>query len=371
MEVKGKKVTVMGLGLLGGGLGTTKWLANQGAEVLVTDLKSEEELKPSLKKLEDFNLKYVLGEHRPEDFKEADLIVKNPAVEDDSKFLKIARENNIPVETEISLFFKFSPCPIIGITGTKGKSTVATLTHKLLKEDYQTILGGNIKTETLPKLKELDEDSLAILELSSWQLSSLDEDQISPHGAIITNIKQDHLNRYNSFEDYVEDKSIIYKHQTEEDYLVLNHQDVTSSKFAESAQAQVYYYNFETDPKHNRGAHIKNDSVFFGDEEVCKKKDIKLSGDHNLSNVLAAVTMAKVYGVANQRIKETVSNFKGLPHRLELVKEGKIDFYNDTCATNPAAAKAALESFDGKIVLIAGGAEKDLDFEELAETIAE
>lgn len=372
MNLKNKKVTVMGLGLLGGGLGATKWLANQGAEVLVTDLKTKDELKPSLEELEDFDLEYVLGGHRPQDFKNTDLIVKSPAVKDDSKFLKIARKNNIPIETEISLFFKQSPCPIIGITGTKGKSTVATLTHKLLDEKYQTILGGNIKTETLPKLKELNENSLAILELSSWQLSSLDKDKISPHAAIITNIKQDHLNRYNSFEDYVEDKSIIYKHQTEDDYLVLNHQDETSSKFADTAEANVYYYNFKESLANNRGAHIEENSILFKDEKICEKENIKLSGKHNLSNVLAAVTMAKIYEVENQTIKKVLSNFKGLPHRFELVKEGKINFYNDTCATNPAAAKAALESFDEdeKVVLIAGGAEKDLNFEELAETIA-
>lgn len=390
MDLKNKKVTVMGLGLLGGGLGTTKWLVQQGAEVLVTDLKTEEELKPSLEELESFDLEYVLGEHRPQDFKETDMVVKSPAVEDDSKFLKVARENDVPIETEMSLFFKNSPCPIIGITGTKGKSTVATLTYKLLKQDYQTILGGNIKTETLPKLEELDENSLAILELSSWQLSSLEKDELSPEAAIITNIKQDHLNRYESFDDYVADKSVIYKHQTEEDYLALNYQDKVSSKFADSAKAQVYFYNFEEEinesreedllakkqagkkppTRPERGATIKNDSIIFQGEEVCNKENVKLSGEHNLTNVLAAITMAKIYGVSNETIKEVVSEFSGLPHRLELVKEGKINFYNDSCATNPAATKAALNSFDEEVVLIAGGAEKDLEFEEVAKAIA-
>lgn len=370
MDLNNKKVTVMGLGLLGGGLGATKWLAKQGANVLVTDLKTKKELKPSLKELEDFDLKYVLGEHRLKDFKEVDLVVKNPAVETDSKFLEAARENNVPIETEISLFFKNCPCPIIGITGTKGKSTVATLTYELLKQSHQVILGGNIKTETLPKLGQLNENSLAVLELSSWQLSSLKKDQLSPEGAIITNIKQDHLNRYGSFEDYVADKSIIYKYQDENDYLVLNHQDEVSSQFAKSAEAQVFYYNFEEELEENRGAHLENESIFFDEEEVCKREEIKLPGPHNLANVLAAITMAKVYGVSNETIGKVISDFKGLSHRLELVKENKVTFYNDSCATNPAATIAALQSFEEKVVLIAGGAEKDLEFKELAQTIA-
>ena len=370
MDLQNKKVTVMGLGLLGGGLGATKWLARQGADVLVTDLKDKEELKPSLKELEGLDLKYVLGEHRSQDFKNKDLIVKSPAVEDDSKFLKIARKNNIPIETELSLFFKNCPCPIIGITGTKGKSTVTTLTHKLLEQDYNTILGGNIKTETLPKLKELDEESLAVLELSSWQLSSLEKDQISPHSAIITNIKEDHLNRYETFDDYVNDKSVIYKFQQPEDHLLLNQQDPVSSEFGDSATAQVYYYNLKEKTEQNKGATIKENSIMFQGEEICSKKDIKIPGKHNLENVMAAVTMAKIYGVGNRTIKKVISNFKGLKHRLELTEKGKVDFYNDSCATNPTAAKAAINSFDQKVVLIAGGAKKDLDFEELSETIA-
>lgn len=378
MELQNKKVTVMGLGLLGGGIGTTKWLKKQGAEVLVTDLKSKQELKPSLEQLEGLNLKYVLGEHRPQDFKQTDLVVKNPAVPTDSKFLEVARENNVPVETEISLFFKFCPCPIIGVTGTKGKSTVATLTYNFLENDHQVILGGNIKTETLPKLNQLNENSLAILELSSWQLSSLEKDQLSPHGAIITNIKRDHLNRYQSFENYVADKSIIYKYQTPKDHLVLNYRDEISSRFADSAESQVHYYNFGVeDPLADRqaevkhGATIKNDSIVFEEKEICKKEEIKLSGRHNLANVLAAVTMAKIYQVEDRTINQVLKDFEGLPHRLEPVEKGAVDFYNDSCATNPAATIAALNSFDRKPVLIAGGAEKDLEFEQLAEQIAQ
>lgn len=372
MNLEGKKITVMGLGLLGGGVGTVKWLMEKGADVLVTDLKTEKELENSINQLKGLDVKYVLGQHRTRDFKEIDLVVRNPAVPKDSKFLKVARENNISIETEMSLFFKFCPCSIIGITGTKGKSTTTKLIYEFLKnEGEKVILGGNIRTETLPKLDKLDENSMAVLELSSWQLQNLKTHGMSPHGTVITNIKEDHLNRYSSLEEYMEDKASIFKFQKENDYLVLNYDNKRTRNFSKRAPSKIYFYSLK---KSNSkiSAYLKDESLWFKNEKIISKKDIKLKGDHNLSNVLGAITVAKINGVGNEKIKRVLSSFRGLSGRLELVRKiNEVSFYNDSCATNPEAAVAALKSFSEKIALIAGGSEKNLSFDKLAKTILE
>lgn len=353
-DFKDKKVVVMGLGLHGGGVGVVEFLAKQRAKILVTDLKTKEELRESLKKLKKYKkIKYILRKHRVGDFKNADLIIKNPGVPKESRYLQIARKNKVPIETDIGLFFELCPSKkIIGVTGTKGKSTVATLIAKLLATKYHVVLAGNIRTSVLEELPKINKNTVIVLELSSWQLGDLKPHQKSPHIAVITNIMPDHLNRYRGMKDYIKAKKLIFKFQKSEDYLFLNVEDKIVKNFEKEAAAKT---------------------IFYSKEQVKKYKNyIKLLGEHNLNNIAGAVAVAKLFKISDSLIKKVLSKFYNAEGRLEFIKEyNGIKYYNDTTATTPEAAIAALNSFpaDKKIILIAGGADKHLNFKELAKEI--
>lgn len=349
---KNMNVIVMGLGLHGGGVGVAKFLAKRGAQVLVTDLKTKEELRESLNKLKKYTkIKYILGRHRIGDFKNADLIIKNPGVPKESKYLQIARKNNVPIETDVGLFFEYCPSEkIIGVTGTKGKSTVATLIANLLATKYQVVLAGNIRTSVLEELPKINKNAVIILELSSWQLEDLKDHKKSPWIAVITNIMQDHLNRYRGIKDYIEAKKLILKFQKADDFLILNKDDAIVRNFAKNARGRVIFYS------------QKQALKYFGRS--------KLVGKHNLSNLSAALAVAKLLKIPDSSINKVLREFKGIEGRLELIKQSRgVKYYNDTTATTPEAAIAALKMFRN-IILIAGGADKSLNFKELAKIIA-
>jgi len=350
---KNKRVTVMGLGLHGGGVGAVKFLAQQGAKILVTDVKTKKELKESIKQLKGYKINYVFGKHRVGDFKNADLIIKNPGVPKDSKYLKIAKKNKIPIETDIGIFLKLCPSQkIIGITGTKGKSTTATLIAKLLKTKYKVVLAGNIRASALEALPKVNKDTVVVLELSSWQLEDLRSRKKSPHIAIVTNIMQDHLNRYKGMGEYIEAKKLIFKFQKPNDILILNRDDKIVKKFVKDNRAKTIFYS-----KKQADEYLKNTNLL---------------GEHNLYNISAAITVAKIFKIADSFIKRILKNFRGIEGRLEFVKEIRgIKYYNDTTATTPEATIAALKSFpkNSKIILIAGGTDKNLEFKELAKEI--
>ncbi|MDD2731317.1 MAG: UDP-N-acetylmuramoyl-L-alanine--D-glutamate ligase [Candidatus Portnoybacteria bacterium] len=394
---KNKKVTVMGIGLHGGGTGVIKFLAGQGAKILATDLRTEKELAPSMEKLKGLPVKYVLGEHRLEDFTEAELIIKNPAVPEDNKFLAAARDKKIPIESDIGIFLELCPAPIIGITGTKGKSTSAALLAHVLSQHYkQVILAGNIRQSVLEKLPEITKDTVVVLELSSWQLADAKNHKKSPYVAVITNIMPDHLNRYPSFQAYAEDKKLIFKFQKDKDYLFLNFADPMLRQIAKEASSRIYFYSADGDallkedlPKFNQkarlGAYVKNRKIYYGAEghEICSLKDLKIIGEHNFNNALAAVSVADLHNVPREKIKMGLKTFRGLPGRLEAVEEiNGVKYINDTTATAPDAAIASLKAvqehyFDGAkeakekhIILIAGGADKDLNFSEFGKAIS-
>jgi len=353
---KDKRVTVMGLGLHGGGVGVAKFFVRQGAKVLVTDPKSKKELRDSIDELthstKQGQIKYVLGKHRAEDFKNADLIIKNPAVPKDSKYLKIAKKNKVPIETDIGLFFELCPSKkIIGITGTKGKSTTATLIAELLKTKHKVALAGNIRASVLEELPKITKDTVVILELSSWQLEDLKPHKKSPQIAIITNIMPDHLNRHKRMQNYIEAKKLIFKFQKPKNFLILNRDDKIVREFGKEAKAKTIFYSKKRAVKYS--------------------KYIKLAGKHNLNNISAAITVAKIFKILDSTIKKTLKNFKGIEGRLEFVKEIKgVKYYNDTTATTTEATIADLKSFPaGNIILFAGGTDKNLNFKELARVI--
>jgi len=352
---KGKKVTVVGLGLLGKRLGDIAFLAECGAEVTVTDLKTREELAPSIKKLTKFkNIKYVLGEHRFEDFENKDFILKGQGVALDSPYIAHARSKGIPIEMDESLFAKLAPkVKIVGVTGTRGKSTVTMLIYEILKSaGVRVHLGGNIKdTAALPLLKEVKDGDTVVFELSSWQLQGFGEAKISPHISVFTNFMPDHLNYYkNDMEQYFADKSYIYKFQTAKDLLILGSgvKDLVGD-----TKGKVI------------NANAKN---------VPKDWKIQLQGKHNLENIACALEVANVLDIPESVTKKAVENFKAITGRLELVKEIRgIKIYNDNSSTTPEATIVALravgDSKNPNVILVIGGDNKSLDMSKLLKEI--
>ncbi|MCL5095112.1 MAG: UDP-N-acetylmuramoyl-L-alanine--D-glutamate ligase [Patescibacteria group bacterium] len=357
MNFSGQRILVMGLGIQGGGVGVARFFAEKGAKVKVTDLKTAKELKTSLDLLRDLPITYILGKHREEDFINSDLVIRNPDVSKDSPSLAVARKHHVPVEMDESLFFKLCPHRknIIGVTGTRGKTTTTHLIGKILEASgYKTLLGGNLRgVATLSLLDKMTPQTKVVLELSSWQLQGLDEDKISPHLAVLTNIYPDHLNRYQNMEAYLQDKKIIFKYQEENDFLVLNFENKTCLDLAREA---------------------KSKRVFFKKSDLPKSlvSQLKLKGEHNLENVAAAYQVAKVLEIDQRITEKALMGFPGVPFRLEEIRSlGGVTFVNDTTSTTPIATIKALKAYqDKKIILLAGGSSKNLDLKELAGEIS-
>ncbi len=361
---KGKKVTVMGLGLLGRGVGDAVFLAARGAEVLVTDLKSADELAPSLHQLKKFsardgrpsggkNISYTLGRHRLEDFRGRDFILKAAGVPLDSPYINEARKEGIPIEMSASLFTALLPegVKVVGITGTRGKSTVSHLLFHILETAKKRAhLGGNIRgVSTLALLPKVKAGDIIVLELDSWQLQGFGERRISPHIAVFTNFLPDHLNYYQGDTDaYFKDKANIFKFQTKDDILIAGKQVVR------------YIVQF--------GLRAKIKSSVIEPQSLPKSWNIKLLGAHNAQNVALAIAAARSLRVSESALRRGVASFKGVEGRLELIRTVRgIAIYNDTTATTPDATIAALLALGRRknIVLIMGGADKELDMTEL------
>jgi len=368
----------MGLGLHGGGVGVAKFFSKQGAEVLVTDIKPEKQLQSSLKKLKGLPITYVLGRHRQEDFIAPDLVVKNPAVPRNSPFLKIARRHHVPVKNDIEIFFELCDAQIIGITGTKGKSTTATLIHKLLRKKYPDILlAGNIGVSPLEILGKITKKSKVVLELSSFEIEDLKQ---SPEIALITNLLPDHLDRYRDFKEYTKSKKPIFEYQRKKDILLLNYDNLYARKFASKARSKVYFFSLKEPERRQIGnfaCFLRNDSIFFNGAqgEITDIKNLKIYGSHNISNVLGAVSVAKILQVADRDIKKVLSDFRGVANRQEFIRElNGVKYFNDTTSTMPESTIAALITFEkrfpGKnIILIAGGENKGLSYQKMADQI--
>jgi len=368
----------MGLGLNGGAFQVVKWLLAKGAILTVTDIKDARVLKPTLDQLKKLagakNIKFVLGEHRVEDFKDQDLLIQNPGVPANSVYLTIAKKNKIPIVNEAVMFFALYPYRKIAVTGTRGKSTTSSIIHHILKQKIKTnVIAGNIATTPMfAVLDKLKKDSLPVLELSSWHLENLGDYQLSPQISVITNVLVDHLNRYKNFNTYKQAKINIIKYQTKNDVAILNLDNIHTKLAAKATKAKVYYFSLKN--KVNRGVYLKNNSFYFVDkktEPVMPINNIKLLGQHNLSNIAASICVAKIVGIENSLVDEAVNSFKGVAYRLQLIKQTKnLQVFNDATSTTPDAAQAAIEAMqDKKIVLLAGGQDKNLDYKALAKTI--
>lgn len=382
--LRGKRVLVMGLGLHGGGLGITRWLIGQGAEVTVTDLKTADQLRPTVDALVGQPVRLVLGHHDAADFAATDLVIRNPGVPSQSPYLKIARDHGVPVEMEMGLFFRLCPAPILAITGTKGKTTTTSLTGAIIRRSRpDAVVAGNIAGGSpqwhgdLPALELLPlihADTPVVLELSSWQLEGLPSN-VAPHIAAVTNVLPDHLNRYASMADYAASKALIFEHQRPADTVVLNYDNAITCGFAAKAPAKVAWFSRKCPVQ---GTFLAGDEIRWqcrGEvTSLASLADVQIPGLHNLENVLAAATLAMVWGASPQDLRAAIRDFPGVPHRLEFVAQVRgVRYYDDTTATTPDATIAALEAFAGgmPIVLIAGGSDKGLAFDQVAQAIAQ
>ncbi len=244
MDLQGKRVLVMGLGLQGSGMAAARYAAQQGAIVRVTDMKSPEVLAPSVQALAGLPIEFVLGTHRDEDFLWAEIVIRNPGVPLSSPYLQLARKHGASIEMEIGLFFLACPGRIIGITGTRGKTTTTTLIYNILRDSgVHTVLGGNVAgVETLSLLPQITPETVVVLELSSWQLEGLAPHSISPAVAGMTNVYPDHLNTYDSMEDYAAAKANIFRYQHAGDIAVFNYDNPWTRRFGEEAVGSYMVY---------------------------------------------------------------------------------------------------------------------------------
>jgi len=339
----------MGLGVLGRGVGDTVFLAECGAKLLVTDLRTKEQLKESIGKLKKFkNIKYVLGRHRLEDFRNADLILKNPAIPLHSIYIKEARKNRIPVEMSATLFSKLSSLPIIAMTGTRGKSTTTHLIYHILKYGgKKVILGGNIRgVSNLQLLKVARHAKIAVLELDSWQLQGFGDARISPNISVFTTFFPDHMGYYKgSMKKYFSDKSHIFNHHTKDDLLIVGKQALPFIK--------------------KWGGKIRS-KMIVPEGRLPKGWKSNLIGLHNEYNARLAVEVARSLSIPNAKIKKALTTFVPLSGRLQFLRSVRgIKIYNDNSSTTPDATIAALRAVGDlkvkKVVLIIGGDNKFLD----------
>ncbi len=354
---KNKKITLMGLGLLGRGVGDAAFLAECGAELLVTDLKSKEQLTPSLKKLSKYkNIVYVLGEHRLQDFRDRDLVIKSGNIPLDSEYIAEAKRHGVRVTTAEALFLEHAPGVLsIGITGTRGKTTVTHVIYEMVKASGRKVfLGGNVRgVATLPLLTRAKSGDVVVMELDSWRLQGLHEWQLSPQIAVFTNFMADHQNYYKGdMNAYFADKANIFAFQKAVDTLVVTKSVATLIK--------------------SKGVTPKSKIIISGTKLPPGWK-CALPGAHNTQNVLLALRAARAAGVPESVCRKVLARFEGVPGRLETVgvKKGVL-YINDTTATTPDAAVAALEAFKkyaGKILLIGGGADKALDYAQYGRVI--
>ena len=349
----GKRVTLMGLGLLGRGVGDAAFLAELGAHLLVTDRKTEAELAASLTQLSGFaNIHYALGEHRVADFQDTDMVIKAAGVPLASPYIKAARDAGVPVYMSTALFAKFARqigTIIVGITGTRGKSTVTHLIHHALtRAGRRAHLGGNVRgLSTLALLPEVRAGDIAVLELDSWQLQGFGDQRMSPEVAVFTNLLMDHLNYYPDMDAYFADKANIFNYQKADDTLVVGAQVLDRVSKARPPASPVV------------------------PEPIPADWQLQIKGAHNRENASLAAAALRALGLSEQQVHDGLASFQPVEGRLQFVYERRgVKIYNDNNATTPDATVAALRAFAGeRVVLITGGSDKGIPLDALAEEI--
>ena len=368
-NLKDKQVLVMGLGSFGGGADSALFACSQGAKVTVTDLAVESKLHDTLYALRDQPIQWHLGGHAEEDFKQADIVIVNPAVPPDNIFLQIARQAGAAITSQVRLFFERCPARTVAVTGSNGKSTTTALTARLLEAGLgqdgitydHVYLSGNIGNRPLlGLLSQLTSRDIVVIEISSFQLEQLAQSRLAPDVAVLTNLSPNHLDRHGTFEAYCAAKENIFAWQKPND------QNPPVSIFnAEDPPSLRWYAKYSAQPGRR--------CMLFRAEDVtpAMREYFTLPGRVNLQNLAAALAVAEVFGVDSGRLRQAVSAFQGLENRMQLVANiGGVRWYDDSKATTPVSTMAALNGMNEPKILIAGGYDKGISFDELGRCIA-
>ncbi|MEM7230993.1 MAG: UDP-N-acetylmuramoyl-L-alanine--D-glutamate ligase [Planctomycetota bacterium] len=385
-----KRVTVMGLGSFGGGVGVAEFLCRAGAYVTVTDLKSEEVLKSSVEKLKDRPIRWVLGEHREEDFLEADLVVASPAIPRSAPLIKLCAEKKVPLETEMNLFFKYCRGRICAVTGSNGKTTTTSLLAEMAKKRWPNLRsGGNMGRSLLPEVSQIKDDEWVVLELSSFQLDDLASIDRRPEISIVTNVSPNHLDRHGDYLSYLEAKRRILEPPGERPgsrdatrgIAIINGDDAGLRDWAGWTKRAVWYFGQTSSVVPSARGVWVDVTMERGEEAVFRSQgservplfsgsDLQLRGRFNLLNAAGASAAASCMGVEPKEILEALREFRPVSHRLELFHvDSGIEFFDDSIATTPESSIAALEALGPKVHLICGGSSKGCSFDTLAEAI--
>src|SRR6266849_5669147 len=361
IELRGRRVLVVGLARTG--VATALFCAARGAVVTATDTREESEIGAEIAKLREAGVTVELGGHLEKTFLAQDLIIPSPGVPADAPLLQSARAKGIIIWSEIELGYRFLKGKLIGITGSNGKTTTTSLVEHILKTaGFSTILAGNIGTPMIARVEQTSDDTIAVVELSSFQLELIET--FRPNISVFLNLTPDHLDRHHTLEAYGRAKARIFENQTEADSAILNADDPATTPLA---PARPHLYWFSRKQRVAQGAFVRGNEIVFRhdgeDEAVLKMQDIPLAGTHNVENVLAAVVATRLAGAEPAAITKGVRSFAGVEHRLEFVAEiGGVRYYNDSKATNVDATLKALDAFPGRILILLGGKDKGSDY---------
>lgn len=359
--IEGKETAVVGIGVSNRPL--IDLLIKLNAKVTAFDKKSESELGTVVEELKAKGVKLVLGKEYLEKLKGYEVIFKTPSMRIDSPELVDAKREGAYITSEMEEFIKYCPGKIYGVTGSDGKTTTTTLIYKMLSEQgYKTWVGGNIGTPLFSKIEEISKEDRIVLELSSFQLMTIHENM---EVALVTNLSPNHLDMHKGMEEYISAKKNIYLNQTSDDLLVLNNDNSITRSMINEANSKVFLFSINN--KVDKGAYYYNDKLHIMGKEVCSKNEVKLKGMHNIENLLAAFCC--VYeDVSLETMRKVASTFAGVEHRMEFIRElNGVKYYNDSIASSPTRTLAGLKAFGRPVILIAGGYDKKISFDILAE----
>lgn len=359
--IKNKKVAVVGIGV--SNIPLINYLVDLGAKVTALDKKTIDKLDKSV--VEDFNSKNVqliLGESYLDDLTGFDVVFKTPSMRIDNPAFVKAKESGAIITSEMEEFVKYCPATTLGITGSDGKTTTTSLVYEILKTDgYKTWVGGNIGTPLFSKIEEIKENDMVVLELSSFQLMTMD---VSTNVAAITNLSPNHLDMHKDMDEYVDSKKNIYKFQSANELLVINMENDITNPLDKEAKGRVM--KFSSKNVVEDGSYLQDGVLYLRDKAVCKREEVKLHGIHNVENLLTAFAIVSDYA-SIESMKKVATTFSGVEHRCEFVREvNGVRYYNDSIASSPTRTVAGLKAFEKPVILIAGGYDKNIPFEKLA-----
>ncbi|MFL0248716.1 UDP-N-acetylmuramoyl-L-alanine--D-glutamate ligase [Candidatus Clostridium stratigraminis] len=359
--IKDKETAVVGIGV--SNIPLIRFLLKLGAKVSAFDKKGEEELGEIVEEFKEKGVKLILGENYLENLNGYEVIFKTPSMRIDAPYFKRAQEIGAYITSEMEEFVRYCPAKIYGVTGSDGKTTTTTLIYNILKEEgYKTWVGGNIGTPLFSRIEEINPKDKVVLELSSFQLMTMN---VSPEVSIVTNLSPNHLDMHKDMQEYIDAKKNIYLFQDKKDVLIVNADNEITNSMAAEAKGSILKFSVKEAIK--QGSYYKDGILYLSGIEVCKADDIVIKGMHNVENYLAAFCALKE-DVSIETMKKVAMTFKGVEHRIEFVKEiNGVKYYNSSIASSPSRTLADIKVFGKPIILIAGGYDKHIPFEPLAE----